>query len=293
MSRVLPSSPDWPPRTVILAGAGPGNPDLLTFKAARAIETAEIILHDALIDHGVLALARTAQLVDVGKRCGRHVATQAMINRALITAARNGARVLRLKGGDPMVFGRANEEIAALRAAGFAVRVIPGVTAATAASASLQTSLTARERARLVTFITGHGSDGALPEQDWAALARLRSTLAIYMGTRHAWLIAERLIEAGLDPVTPAAVVCNASHPDEKRWCGRLVDLADALGEHDLAAPALVLIGAALAAWLRPVHRSSGLEAPDLHKSGGTLTRLHRSADRPGSARPASCDPGS
>ncbi|HWA81623.1 MAG TPA: uroporphyrinogen-III C-methyltransferase [Acetobacteraceae bacterium] len=277
---------DWPPRTVILAGAGPGDPDLLTVKAARAIDTAEIILHDALVDHRVLALARTARLVDVGKRCGRHTMSQDAINRALIAAACGGARVLRLKGGDPMVFGRANEEIAALRAAGLEVRIIPGITAASAAAASLEASLTMRGCARLVTFLTGHGSDGRLPDQDWAALARMRSTLAIYMGARHARLIAEHLIAAGLDPATPAAIVCNASRAGEKLWQGRLVDLADASGIDDLAAPSLVLIGAALARARCPLQQGRDLEAP------APPTLPHRPADRRGDARAAPRDCG-
>ncbi len=286
MRRASPNPHDWPPRTVILAGAGPGDPDLLTVKAARAIETAEIILHDALVDYRILALARTARLVDVGKRCGRHAMSQEAINRALIAAARGGARVLRLKGGDPMVFGRANEEIAALHAAGLAARIIPGVTAASAASASLEASLTMRGRARLVTFLTGHGSDGRLPDQDWAALARLRSTLAIYMGARHARLIAEHLIEAGLDPATPAAIVCNASRSGEKLWRGRLVDLADAFGTDDLAAPSLILIGAALARARCPLQHGRDLEAPAF------VTLPHRPADRRHNASAAPRGPG-
>ena len=186
MTREFPSPFEWPPQTIILAGAGPGDPDLLTLKAARAIAAAEIIFYDALVDRRILALARGAALMDVGKRCGRHAMGQAEINRALVAAALGGARVLRLKGGDPMVFGRAGEEIAALRAADLGVLVVPGVTAATAAAASLQASLTVRGRTRSVTFLTGHGSDGGLPEQDWAALRgsapRLPSTWA--RGTR-------------------------------------------------------------------------------------------------------------
>lgn len=247
MKPALSSLPDWPSRTVILAGAGPGDPDLLTLKAVRAIQAAEVILHDALVDGRILALARKTRLINVGKRCGHHAMSQEAINQTLIAAARSGARVLRLKGGDPTLFGRASEEIATLRAAGLDVRIIPGITAATAAAASLEASLTVRERARSVTLLTGHGSDGALAEQDWVALVRLRSTLAFYMATRHAGRIAERLIAAGLDPTRPAAIVCNASRPDERRWHGRVVDLAGVITDEDLAAPALLLIGAAMA----------------------------------------------
>ena len=232
---------------VILAGAGPGDPELLTVRAARAIADAEIILHDALVDSRILALAAAdAVLIHVGKRCGRHAMSQADINRRLVDCARTGARVLRLKGGDPMVFGRAGEEIAALRAAGTPVEVIPGITAASAAAASACVSLTARGTARAVTLLTGHTADGGLPPQDWGALARLDSTLAFYMGTRHARAIADRLIEAGLDPATPAMLLTNVSRPGETRRLARLIDLADGIAAADLAAPALILIGAAL-----------------------------------------------
>ena len=232
---------------VILAGAGPGDPELLTVRAARAIADAEIILHDALVDSRILALAAAdAVLIHVGKRCGRHAMSQADINRRLVDCARTGARVLRLKGGDPMVFGRAGEEIAALRAAGIPVEVIPGITAAAAAAASACVSLTARGTARAVTLLTGHTADGGLPPQDWGALARLDSTLAFYMGTRHARAIADRLIEAGLDPATPAMLLTNVSRPGETRRLARLIDLADGIAAADLAAPALILIGAAL-----------------------------------------------
>ncbi len=232
---------------VILAGAGPGDPELLTVRAARAIADAEIILHDALVDSRILALAAAdAVLIHVGKRCGRHAMSQADINRRLVDCARTGARVLRLKGGDPMVFGRAGEEIAALRTAGISVEVIPGITAASAAAASACVSLTARGTARAVTLLTGHTADGGLPPQDWGALARLDSTLAFYMGTRHARAIADRLIEAGLDPATPAMLLTNVSRPGETRRLARLIDLADGIAAADLAAPALILIGAAL-----------------------------------------------
>jgi len=235
---------------VVLAGAGPGDPELLTLKALRAIESADVVLHDALVDPRILALAVRASasggMIDVGKRCGRHAMKQHEICDLLVAEARKGARVVRLKGGDPMIFGRANEEIAALRAAEIGLEIIPGVTAATAAAASVQLSLTSREVARSVIFITGHGSDGTLPPQDWAALARLGGTIVFYMGARHARMIADRLIEAGLDPATASLVVMNASRPDETRRGSRLIDLADGLAAEDLAAPALIMIGAAI-----------------------------------------------
>jgi uroporphyrin-III C-methyltransferase len=243
MNSLLPNNPMIHP--VILAGSGPGDPDLLTVKALRAIQTADVILHDALVDPRILNLAAGA-LINVGKRCGRHAMKQHEICALLVSEARTGVRVLRLKGGDPMIFGRANEEIAALRAAGIAIEIVPGITAAIAAAASVQASLTSRDIARSVTFITGHASDGTLPEQDWPALARLGGTIAFYMGARHARMIADRLIEAGLAPATPSIIVTNVSRPDEGRRNGRLIDLADGLTGDDLAAPALILIGAAL-----------------------------------------------
>jgi uroporphyrin-III C-methyltransferase len=243
MNSSLPNNAPLVP--VILAGAGPGDPDLLTVKAHRAIATADIVLHDALVDPRILALA-SGRLINVGKRCGHHAMKQSEICALLVRHARSGARMLRLKGGDPMIFGRANEEIAALRAAGMTLEIIPGITAATAAAAAVEASLTARDRSRSVTFITGHASDGGLPAQDWAALARLRGTVAFYMGVRHAGQIADRLIEAGLDPATPGIIVTNVSRADEAHRTARLIDLADGIAADDLASPALILIGAAL-----------------------------------------------
>lgn len=230
---------------VILAGAGPGDPDLLTIRALRALEAADVVLHDALVDPRILALA-SGRLVDVGKRCGRHATSQRAICALMVAEARAGHRVLRLKGGDPMIFGRAAEEIAALRNAGIGIEIVPGVTAATAAAAGIQTSLTLRERARSVTFVTGHGSDGTLPEQDWSALARLGGTIAFYMATRHARTIADRLIAAGADPATPVAIIANASRPDQHAHPTRLVDLADGVAAATDTGPALILVGAAL-----------------------------------------------
>lgn len=234
---------------VVLAGAGPGDPELLTLKALRAIESADVVLHDALVDPRILALAVRASasggLIDVGKRCGRHAMKQHEICDLLVAEARKGALVVRLKGGDPMIFGRANEEIAVLRTAGIGVEIIPGITAATSAAASVQSSLTSREVARSVIFITGHGSDGTLPMQDWTALARLGGTIVFYMGARHASMIADRLIEAGLDPATASLVVMNVSRTDEARRVSRLIDLADGIDAADLTAPTLIMIGAA------------------------------------------------
>lgn len=232
---------------VVLAGAGPGDPGLLTVRALRALETADVVLHDALVDTRILALAR-GRLIDVGKRCGHKTMSQGEICTLMIAQAQSGIRVLRLKGGDPMIFGRATEEITRLRDAGIGVEIVPGVTAATAAAASMQVSLTLRERSRSIIFVAGHGSDGALPEQDWSALVRLGGTIAFYMALRHAGTIATRMIAAGADPVSPAVIVINASRPDEHVHATRLVDLAgDAASMENGfgAGPGLILVGPA------------------------------------------------
>lgn len=161
--------------------------------------------------------------------------TQPEINVELVAAARTGARALRLKGGDPMVFGRANEEITALRSAGFTPLIIPGITAISAATSALGISLTTREIAHSVTFVTGHGIDSDLPGQDWAALVQQRGTLAFYMGTRHARQIAGRLIEVGFDPATPAVAANDVARQGQRIGVGRLANLAHSPAEAGLA----------------------------------------------------------
>ncbi|MBV9538282.1 MAG: uroporphyrinogen-III C-methyltransferase [Acidisphaera sp.] len=233
---------------VVLVGAGPGDPELLTLRAVLALKRADVVLYDALIDPAVLDFApRDARRIDVGKRRGRHRFHQDAINALIVTYARRGATVVRLKGGDPMIFGRANEELATLRAAGIAVEVIPGVTAACAAAAALLASLTHRVEARSLHFITGHGADGALPAHDWAALARAGGTIAAYMSTRTLPELAAALIAGGLAPATPAAAVENASRRSERRMVATLAALPAALAEAGWRGPTLVLIGAALA----------------------------------------------
>ncbi len=168
-----------------LVGAGPGNPDLLTLRAVKAIQSADAVLYDALIDPEILNLAPpTARRIDVGKRCGRHAMKQAAINALIVKLAQAGKHVVRLKGGDPFVFGRGGEELDTLRAAGVPVTVVPGVTSACAAAASLQVPLTHRDVARSLHFVTGHGSDGTVPAHDWKALANAGGTIAAYMAGR-------------------------------------------------------------------------------------------------------------
>jgi uroporphyrin-III C-methyltransferase len=233
---------------VTLVGAGPGDPDLLTLRAVKAIQHADAILFDALIDPSILDLARPdARRIDVGKRCGRHAMNQTAINRLIVTLARSGAHVVRLKGGDPLVFGRGGEELDCLRAAGVPVEVVPGVTAACAAAASLQIPLTHRDVARSLHFVTGHGSDGEVPAHDWRALALSGGTIAAYMASKTLRRVAASLIEAGMPGSTPAVAVENASRPNETHMHGTLSTLPGLLEAEQPGGPTLVLIGAVVA----------------------------------------------
>jgi len=228
---------------VRLVGAGPGAADLLTVRALRAIETAEVIVADALVSPEVLALApASARIVDVGKRKGAHSASQDRINEILVAEARAGHDVVRLKSGDPLVFGRAGEEIAALRDAGIAFEIVPGITAAFAAAAIAEIPLTLRGTSSSIVFATGHDMRGdTLP--DWAGLTLTGATVAVYMGKTVAGRIAGRLIDAGLSPATPVAVIANASRSDQEILGGELADLHRLSDRADLDGPALILIG--------------------------------------------------
>jgi uroporphyrin-III C-methyltransferase len=227
-----------------LVGAGPGDPDLLTLRAVRALQGADVILYDALVDPRILDHARPeARRIDVGKRCGRHALQQAAINRLIVAHARQGRHVVRLKGGDPFVFGRGGEELESLRAAGVAVEVVPGVTAACAAAASIGVPLTHRGLARSLHFVAGHGADGSLPGHDWAALIAAGGTIVAYMGLRTLPELAAGLIGAGLPAATPAVAVENASRPDERRVFGALGDLPRRVALLGPTGPTLVMIG--------------------------------------------------
>ena len=238
---------DFPAGTVWLVGAGPGDPELLTRKAERLIRAASVIFHDALVGLGVLELAASGtRLVHVGKRSGRHSQAQESIDQLIVAAALAGERVVRLKGGDPSIFGRATEELEACRAAGVTVQICPGITAASAAAAALGASLTLRGTARKLTFVTAHVRKGEVLDLDWKSLADPRATLAIYMGKAAASEVSRELIAAGLPGETAVALVENASLPDQRRFHTRLdlLPLAarTALGD----GPALLLIGAAM-----------------------------------------------
>ena len=232
------------PGMVWLVGAGPGDPDLLTIKAARVIGTADVIVHDGLVSSEILDLAPAdARLIDVAKRKSRHTLPQDDINQLLVGLAQQGLTVVRLKGGDPFIFGRGGEELAACRAAGIEAQVIPGVTAALAASASAGAPLTHRGAAQSVTFVTGHAAHGE-PDLDWTALSRPNQTVVIYMGLSTAGLIADRLIAAGRATATPALIVVNASRADEQRLPTTLRSLAETAA--GLTGPALLMVGEAM-----------------------------------------------
>ena len=210
---------------VYLVGAGPGAPDLLTLRAARLLEAADIVFHDALVHPGTLALARHARLVDVGKRYGKVSTEQRFINRALLEAARTHGVVVRLKGGDPMLFGRAQEELEALESAGIDCEVVPGVTAALAAASSLRTSLTRRGLARTVAFLTPRVGRGESPSA-WVPAALEADTVVLYMAAGASQEIAAALIDAGKPATTPAALVESATLPEEQRFHTTLAALA-------------------------------------------------------------------
>ncbi|HWA38096.1 MAG TPA: uroporphyrinogen-III C-methyltransferase [Burkholderiales bacterium] len=230
--------------TVHLVGAGPGAPDLLTVRAARLLGEADIVFHDALIHPEVIALSSGIK-VPVGKRSGRHSTAQRFINKQLADAARVHRTVVRLKGGDPMLFGRAHEEIAYLQALGVAVEVVPGVTAALAASADLRVSLTRRGLSRSVTFVTPRVGAGER-DSSWVAAVLAADTAAIYMGAGEAQAISAALIGAGMSPATPVAVVESASLPGTTCSFGVLADLPRLAASS--GGPMLILLGEVYAA---------------------------------------------
>ena len=235
--------PEFSRGWVWLAGAGPGDPGLVTVLGANAIQGADVILYDALIDQALLKLARPqAELIYAGKRAGVKSCRQSDISRTLVSLAKKGKRVLRLKGGDPFVFGRGAEEALALVRAGVPFRIVPGVTAGIGGLAYAGIPVTHRDTNHAVTFLTGHGADGQLPKHDWAALAKGSPTLVLFMARKHAGEIAARLIEAGRDAGEPAAVVGNAARPDQAVTVTTLGGLGAAAGAG--TAPEIIVIGA-------------------------------------------------
>ena len=232
-----------PAGRVSLVGAGPGDAGLLTLRAAERLSRADVVVYDRLIGPEILAHARAgAERIYVGKRAGCHALSQSAINDLLVARARAGLAVVRLKGGDPFVFGRGGEELAFCEAAGVAVDVVAGVTAATGCAASAGLPLTLRGVASAVTFVTGHDA-GIGADPDWAALAALDHTVVIYMGASVAARIAARLIAQGRAPGTPVAVIENGTLPEQRVYSGRLDGLAALVASARLVGPALLVVG--------------------------------------------------
>lgn len=249
--------------TVYIVGAGPGDADLLTIRAQRLLHQADVIVYDKLVSPDVMEMARRdADRIYVGKSKGRHTLPQDEINQVLVREAQAGKRVVRLKGGDPFIFGRGGEEMETVRAAGIRCEIVPGITAATACAASTGVPLTHRGKAAAVTFLTGHGKDGE-PDIDWTAVARGKQTLAVYMGVGNAPRIAGRLIEHGMLPTTPVAVVENGARPDQRLVTATVATLGNEITRSGIKGPALIIIGevASLANAQAPNAQGQGLAA--------------------------------
>ena len=230
------------PGTLYLVGAGPGDADLLTLRAARLIESADLIVHDGLVDASIVALARPdARLISVAKRRAHHTLPQDDINALLVREAKAGRDVVRLKGGDPFVFGRGGEEMEAVQAAGVRVEIVPGVSAANGAAAAAGIALTHRDASSIVSFVAGQCK--GLAEQDWAGLAGKGRTLVIYMGIKTAPQIAEKLMADGLAPDMPVAVIENGARPDMRVLRSPLAGLPDMVERERVVSPALIVIG--------------------------------------------------
>jgi uroporphyrin-III C-methyltransferase len=243
--------PRFDPGSVWLVGAGPGDPGLLTLHAAYALAHADVVVHDALVSAAILSLAPRAVLELAGKRAGGIRTQQLRINARLIQLARQGLRVVRLKGGDPLVFGRGGEEALALAAAGIAFRIVPGISAGIGGTAAAGIPLTHRRLARSVAFATGHDSSGELADVDWAALSRGSEVLVFYMAQRRIGQIAERLIEAGRAPSEPVALISNVTCPDQDVRISTLATAGTDIAGIPAGAATLILVGPVIA--LRPL----------------------------------------
>jgi uroporphyrin-III C-methyltransferase/precorrin-2 dehydrogenase/sirohydrochlorin ferrochelatase len=228
---------------VHIVGAGPGDPELLTLRALRLLQRADVILHDDLVAPAILDYARRdAELVSVGKRKGRHSHKQDEINALIVEHARAGKRVVRLKGGDPFVFGRGGEELEYVRAAGIEAFVVPGITAALGCAAATGIPLTHRDLAQSVTFVTAHGRDGE-PDIDWRAAARPGQTTVVYMGLSQAPRVRDRLLAAGIQLSMPVAIVDRGTRPDQRVSIGTVGSLPALAAQHAGGGPALIIIG--------------------------------------------------
>lgn len=252
LARLAPKFPEFEPGHVWLAGAGPGAPACLTLDVLAALAAADAVVYDALVDPAVLRAAEGAELHFVGKRSGQPSTPQAEINTRLIALARAGRRVLRLKGGDPNIFGRGGDEARALAGAGVPFRVLPGVTAGFAALAAARIPATQRGVSRALILATGHGmgadgSQAGADVLDWAALARTGQPIVIYMGLGSLGAIAAALVAGGLAPATPAAVIASATYPGERVLVADLSTIAARASEAAIAAPAIIVVGAIVA----------------------------------------------
>ncbi len=230
------------PATVYLVGAGPGDPDLLTLRAARLIGAARVIVHDGLVSREILAMAAPgAQLISVAKQRSRHSMPQEEINALLVRLAKGGQPVVRLKGGDPFIFGRGGEEVDACREAGVPVEVVPGISAAIGSAAQAQLPLTHRAASSAVSFVAGQCK--GLTDQDWSGLAGKGRTLVIYMGVATAADIADKLMADGVAPGIPVAVLENGTRPDMRTLRTLLADLGEMVAREQVKSPALIVVG--------------------------------------------------
>ena len=229
---------------VHIVGAGPGDPELMTLKALRLIQEADVVYYDRLVSDEILALIRRdADRVPVGKSKGDHSVPQETIHELLIASAQEGKRVVRLKGGDPFIFGRGGEELEAVRAAGVAATVVPGISSALGCAAAAGLPLTHRDHAQSLTFVTGHAKAGGVPDLDWGSLARPAQTVVVFMGVGTSATIAEKIIAAGRAPSTPVAVIENGTRENEIRVFGTLAELPHLIQRAGIKGPALLVIG--------------------------------------------------
>lgn len=242
---------------VYLVGAGPGDPDLLTVKALRLMQKADVVLHDSLISEEIMDLVRRdADRISVGKRCDNHTMPQEDMNALMVRLAREGKRVLRLKAGDPYVFGRGGEEVEELVAANVDFEVVPGITAASGCATYAGIPLTHRDHAQSCVYVTGHGKNGE-PDLDWKSLAQANQTIAVYMGLKNLKHLSQRLRLHGLSGATPAAVVVNGTRRNQQKVIGTLASLPAQIKKSDVDGPALVIVGSVVSLadtcnWFRP-----------------------------------------
>jgi uroporphyrin-III C-methyltransferase / precorrin-2 dehydrogenase / sirohydrochlorin ferrochelatase len=238
-----PETPPAAPGRVHLVGAGPGAADLLTLRALRLMQLADVVVYDRLVGPEVLELVPPqTETVFVGKMRDRHVLSQAEINRLLISLARAGKRVVRLKGGDPFIFGRGGEELEALAEAGVPFEVVPGITAALGCAAHAGVPLTHRDHAQTLVFVTGHTKDGEV-ELDWPALVRPQQTVVVYMGAKAVGSLCAGLIAHGLDPATPAALIENGTYQHQRTITATVATLPGLVPDQRLLGPALIVVG--------------------------------------------------